>query len=71
MLGCRGGLGCSRCSSSSQRCSVGLRSGLCAGHSSSSTPTFTHHVFMELALCTGALSCWNRFEPLSSSEGKL
>ncbi|MCI4378014.1 hypothetical protein PGIGA_G00210070 [Pangasianodon gigas] len=25
MLGCRGGLGCSRCSSSSQRCSVGLR----------------------------------------------
>ncbi|XP_053085232.1 uncharacterized protein LOC117596041 isoform X2 [Pangasianodon hypophthalmus] len=32
MLGCRGGLGFSRCSSSSQRCSVGLRSGLCAGH---------------------------------------
>ena len=32
------GLALSLCSNSSQRCSVGLKSGLCAGQSSSSTP---------------------------------
>lgn len=33
--------------------------------------TLTHHVFKELlALCTAALSGWNRIRPLSSSEGK-
>ena len=47
-------------SNSSQRCSIGLRSGLCAGQSSSSTPNWLIHVFMDLALCTGAPSCWNR-----------
>lgn len=26
---------------------------------------------MEFDLCTGALSCWNRFRLLGSSEGKL
>uniref|UniRef100_A0A673Y5M5 Junctional protein associated with coronary artery disease-like n=1 Tax=Salmo trutta TaxID=8032 RepID=A0A673Y5M5_SALTR len=30
---------------------------LCAGHSSSSTPISTNHICMDLALCTGALSC--------------
>lgn len=51
-------LWCSQCSSSSWRCSVGLRSGLCAGHVSSLTPTLVNHVFTESALCTGTSSCW-------------
>ena len=44
---------------SSKRCSIGLRSGLSCGQSSS-TPNSLVHVFMDLALCTGASSCWNR-----------
>ena len=56
----REGLALSLCSNSSQRCSIRLRSGLCAGQSSSSTPNSLIHVFMDLALCTGAQSCWNR-----------
>ncbi len=59
----REGLARSLCSNSSQRCSIGLRSGLCAGQSSSSTPNSLIHVFMDLALCTGAQSCWNRKGP--------
>ena len=47
----------SRRSNSSQRCSMGLRSGLCAGQSSSSTPISTNYFCMDLTLCTGALSC--------------
>uniref|UniRef100_A0A672SIC9 Ras protein specific guanine nucleotide releasing factor 2 n=1 Tax=Sinocyclocheilus grahami TaxID=75366 RepID=A0A672SIC9_SINGR len=47
-------------SSSSQRCSLGLRLGLCMGQSSSSTPNSSNHSFMDHALCTGALSCWNK-----------
>lgn len=43
------------CSSSSQK-----RSGFRAGHSRSSTPTLVNHVFMKLASCTGASSCWSR-----------
>ena len=39
------------------------RSGLCAGQSSSSTPILTNHFCMDLALCRGALSCWNRKGP--------
>lgn len=36
----------------------GLKSGLFAGHTqSSSTPNGENHFFMDLALCTGALSC--------------
>ncbi len=35
---------------------MGLRSGLCAGQSSSSSPNY---LFMDLALCIGALSCSN------------
>ena len=35
----------------------------CAGQSSSSTPNWLIHVFMDLALCTGAQSCWNRKGP--------
>ena len=42
-------------SNSSQRCSIGLRSGLCAGQSGSSTPNWLIHVFMDLALCSGAV----------------
>ena len=57
------GLARSLRSNSSQRCSMVLRSGLCAGPSSSSTPTSTNHSCMDLALCTGALSCWNRKGP--------
>lgn len=37
--------------SSSQRCPMGLRSGLCVSMSSSST---TNHIFMDLGLCAGA-----------------
>ncbi|KAK6314285.1 hypothetical protein J4Q44_G00157440 [Coregonus suidteri] len=51
------GLARSRRSNSSQRCSMGLRSGLCAGQSSSSTTISTNHIYMDLALCKGALSC--------------
>ena len=57
------GLARSRCSNSSQKCSMGLRSGLCAGQSSSSTPIMTTHFCMYLALCMGELSCWNRKGP--------
>ena len=50
------GLAHNRLSNSSQKCSMGLRSGLCVGQSSFSTckkPNFC----MDLALSTGALSC--------------
>ena len=46
------GLAHSLHSNSSQRSSIGLGSGLCAGLSSSSTPNLLIHVFMDLALCT-------------------
>ena len=49
----REGLARSLRSNSSQRCSIGLRSGLCAGQSSSSTPNSLIHVFMDLVLSTG------------------
>ena len=48
------GMACSRRSNSSQWCSMGLRSGLCASQSSSSTPISTNHFCMDLALCTGS-----------------
>ena len=57
------GLPRSGCSNSSQRWLMALRSGLCARQSSSSTPILTKHFCMDLALCTGALSCWNRKGP--------
>lgn len=55
------GLGCSQFSDSSQRCSVGLKSGLCAGHSGSSNlhrADFVHRgiVILEQDL-TNALVC--------------
>ena len=53
------GLARSRSSNSSLRCSMGSRS----GQSSSSTPFLTHHFYIDFALCTGALSCWNRKGP--------
>lgn len=41
----------------------------CGGLSSSTTPTLASHVFlMELALCTGASSRWNKCKPFSSAE---
>ena len=49
----------------------GLRSGLCAGQSSSSTPDSLIHVFMDLALCTGAQSCWNRKGPSPNCSHKV
>ena len=54
------GLAHSRCSNSSQRCSMGLRPRFSVGQSSSSTPISTNHFYTGLALCTGALSCWNK-----------
>lgn len=36
-----------------------------------SIPYLVNYVFMGLALYTGTLSCWDRFEPRSSSEVKL
>ncbi len=33
-----------------------MRSGLCAGQSSSSTPTWKNHFFLDLALCMESLS---------------
>ena len=59
----REGMSHSLPSNSCQRCSIGLRSGLCASQSSFSIPNSLFHVFMDLALCTGAQSCWNRKEP--------
>ena len=38
---------------SSQRCSMGFWSGLCACQSSSSTPISTNYFCMDPALCTG------------------
>ncbi len=32
----------------------------------SSTPDSSRHVFMDLALCTEAQSCWTRREPSSN-----
>ena len=46
----REGLALSLHFNSSQTCSIGLRSGICAGQSSSSTPNSLLHVFMDL-LC--------------------
>uniref|UniRef100_A0AAR2JMT8 Ig-like domain-containing protein n=1 Tax=Pygocentrus nattereri TaxID=42514 RepID=A0AAR2JMT8_PYGNA len=40
-----------------------LRSGLCAGQSSSSTPNSVTHVFVDFELCTGVQSCCNRKGP--------
>lgn len=50
-------------SNSSQQCSVGLRSGLDAGHLSSITPNLSNHVFVEMTLWIGAQACWNRKRP--------
>ena len=56
----------SRHSNSSQRFSMGLRSGLCAGEPSSSTPITTNHFCMDLAL-----PCWNRKGPSSNCCHKV
>ena len=67
----REGLAFSLHSNSPKSCSIGLRSGLCAGQSSSSTPNSLIHVFMDLALCTGAESCWNRKKPSPKCSHKV
>ncbi len=54
----------------SQRCLMGLRSGLCEGQSRSSTPNSSDHVFMDLDLLTGEQLCWNRKEPSTKLEAK-
>lgn len=56
---------------SSQRCSVGSGSGLCAGHLISSTPILAICVFIVLILCTGALSWWNMLVPFVPLNGNL
>lgn len=48
---------------------VGLRSRLCAGRLSSSTLNWSNHVFLELALYTGAQSCWNILVPKMAPWG--
>jgi len=40
-----------------------------AGQSSSSTLNSLNHVFMDLASCTGAQSCWNRKGPCPNCRG--
>ncbi len=58
-----------RRSSSSQRCLMGLRSGLCRDQFSSPAPNWERHFFMEL-LCaqecchveTGNTNCWHKVE---------
>ena len=65
------GLARSQHSITSQRCSMGLRLGLCAGQSSSSTSISTNNFFMDLALCTGTLSCWNKKGPSPNCCHKL
>ena len=57
-------------SNSSLRCSMGLRSGLCASQSSSSTPISPNYFCMDFALCMGALSCWNRKGPSPKLEAQ-
>jgi hypothetical protein len=47
----------------SQRCSMGLSSGLCGGQWSSSTQISRNDFCMDLALCTWELLCWNRKGP--------
>jgi hypothetical protein len=56
----RRGLEWSQRSNSSHRCSVGFRSGLCAGQSISGTLLSTNHTLTDLDLWQGALSCWYR-----------
>ena len=48
-----------------------MRSGLCAGQSSSSTSNSLIHVFADLALCTGAQSSWNRKGPSPNCSHKV
>lgn len=43
----------------------------CAGRSSSSTPDSAIHVFMDLALCTDAQSCWKRKGPIPNCSHKV
>ncbi len=49
---------------------MGLRTGRCAGQSSSSTPNFFNHVFMELDFVHWG-SCWNRKGPSPNCSHKM
>ncbi len=52
---------------SPQSCWMGLKPGLCADQSRSSTPNWENYFFLNLALCPGVLSCWNRKGPSPNS----
>lgn len=56
--------------SSSQRCSLGLRSGFCEGHRSSFTLTVTQHVFLGLVLHRDIVMV-KQVWTLGSSEGEM
>jgi len=43
----------------------------CSGQLSSSTPNLLIHVFVDLDLCTGSQSCWNRKGPSPNISYKL
>ena len=62
------GLARSLRSNSSQRCSIGLRSGLYAGQSSSSKPNCVIHVFMDLALCWPSPKCLHKVGSMKWSK---
>lgn len=49
----------------------GVLSGFCAGRSSSSAPNSLINVLMDLALCTGAQSCWKRKGPSANCSHKV
>src|SRR5262245_21858830 len=48
----------SRCLRCCHRCSIGFRSGDCAGHSSTETPWAASHSRARREVCLGSLSCW-------------
>lgn len=61
-------LGRSWCYRSYQRCSLCLRSGLCAGQFSSFAWALVTYIFLALALCPGASSYWSGFSGFSKSQ---
>ena len=51
-------------SNSDHICSIGLRSGDCAGHSRTVTRLSANHCLTIMAVCLGSLSCWKMYRPL-------
>ena len=58
----------SRRSNSSQRCLMGLKSGLCVGQSSSSSPISTNNFYMYLALYLAFPNCCHKVGSTESSR---